>query len=283
VPIDPTAATPADPTVAAEPGAAAPAADGTTSGPTGAAWVIELKGYHYYNSDLQNGGANHVRNTLLKNLQSGAVTLPIDHGRQTYQFTMQELGIQFPILLMDEGKPMPVVVPNPDFDPKTQQVPGAGFGAESMPGFSGGVMPGGPGMSGYGGGLVPGQTGAEGEKKKEDEIPPTFKVSRYSFVVQFCWQPKRISERIKAREEKMKAQAAALTAGEGAGGAAALEAAPPAEAVPAAAPPVVPPAAAPPDAGAGVAPPGAIPPAAEPPGAVVPNAIAPANEAGKAP
>lgn len=196
---------------------AAPAAGAGEAGPgpTGPGWVIELKGYHYYTSDLRYGGAVHVRNTLLKNLQNGVVKLPVDHGRAEEEFTMKELGIQYPILLMDEGQPKKMWIPNPDFDPKTQGAPGTpGFGMPGGMGMSGMSGSGGMGMSGGFG--APGMTNPndaglteeEKKKKKEEEIPQAFYVGKYSFIVQFCWQPKRLSERMKAREELKKAEAA---------------------------------------------------------------------------
>lgn len=210
-------------------------ADGTAPAgtPTGPGWIIEMGGYHYYNSNITSGGAVHVRNTLLRNLRDGKVQLPIDHGRKIETFTMQELGILFPILAMDEGQPRKVQVPNPDYDPKSSLGMLGGMGmpgmGEGMPGgmMPGGMMPGGMmpgGMAGGmpGGGLPGGASmgfgrpsspaagenrAAKGDANKESETPPFFTVNKYSFVIQFCWQPKRISERLKAREELQKAAA----------------------------------------------------------------------------
>ncbi len=243
-------------------GATTPAADATAApgaGPTGPGWVIELKGYHYYNSNIEFGGAVHVRHTILKNLQNGTVTLPIDHGTKGREFTMQELGILFPILAIDDGQPRKVQVANPDYEPKNQGGAG-GFGFSGPMGSDSGI-PGGVGLgslpgsgnSGFGP-AVPGNE-ADANKKKEEEVPPLFNVAKYSFVIQFCWQPKRISERLKAQEEKKKAADAAQAANAGA------EAATP--------PAVAPPSAGPPGAG----PPGTIPTGTAPPGVVPPGTI----------
>jgi type IV pilus assembly protein PilM len=222
----------ADPAVKTESAPAAPAADaaaGAVTGPTGPGWIIELRGYHFYNSNTKVYGAVHVRNTILKNLRDGVVTLPVDHGERLEQFTMPELGILFPILVMDDGQPRKEKVPNPDFDPKSA-VAGMGDAGSMGMGMSGAggmaSMPSsGFGNSGFGS-SGPGAPGAAADptKKKEDEIPPFFTVPKYSFVIQFCWQPKRISERMKARQ--LKAEAAAQPASEGTATPAPAESAP---------------------------------------------------------
>ncbi|MFN0021014.1 MAG: pilus assembly protein PilM, partial [Pirellulaceae bacterium] len=289
-------------------------------GPTGPGWIIEMSGYHYFNSNIKSGGAVHVRNTLLRNLREGKVQLPIDHGRKSETFTMEELGILLPILAMDDGQPRKVQVPNPDFDPKSMNMmgmpgmaggmgdggmgmpgmgmPGMGMPGMGMPGMSasGGMMPGGAGGYGRpaGGGENGNQTGDDAKKLKENETPPFFTVNKYSFVIQFCWQPKRINERLKAREEKLKAAAAAAAAATDAGTDAAADGVPadgapvegaPADGAPAAAgaPAAGAPAAGAPAAGApaAVAPAAGVPADGLPAGAAPDGGAAPINEAGK--
>jgi type IV pilus assembly protein PilM len=102
------AATPAvgDPTATGDPAAAAgdPAATGEAPpvGPTGEGWVIQLTGHHYHNADQRNQGAVFIRNTLLKNLETKKITLPVFGAEGQVQmetFTMQELGIDYPVLV----------------------------------------------------------------------------------------------------------------------------------------------------------------------------------------
>ena len=49
------------------------------------------------------GGANHVRDTLLKQLDEGFVDVPMGPGQPNARFTMKELGIEFP----DPGRQSP--------------------------------------------------------------------------------------------------------------------------------------------------------------------------------
>jgi hypothetical protein len=143
------------------------------------------------------------------------VTLPIDYeGQQLDTFTMKEMGIQFPVLASDGGQPQPMNVRNPDYEPPR----GMPQGAEIDPALLG--MPGIPGIPGFSGGVFPpasvsksgtGATGANGKGAADDaavkENLPFFQVKRYDFIVQFCWKEKRLSERLKEREELRKKQA----------------------------------------------------------------------------
>ena len=322
--------------------AAAPAADAATGtgdgtsapGPTGAGWVIELSGFHYYDpADRRTSAADHVRNTLLRNLEDGTIDLPVDNGARVERFTFKELGISFPILAIDGGAARSVQVRNPDHEGDTTGTGlmggYGGAGGEGAPPMGGmmpmGAMPGMGGMPAMGGmypGMPGGATGAGGKKKakdgkdkdkaakdgdskdakkdtkkdgnaategEDDDTPAFFNVKKYTFVVQFCWQEKTLSERLKARMEELKKQQEAAGTAAGAEGtpAAAAEsgAAKPAAAggtPPAATPPAAtPPAAATPAAPAG-APPAGTPAAATPP-AAAPAAPAPAPAAAPAP
>jgi type IV pilus assembly protein PilM len=83
-------------------------------GPTGPGWVIELKGFHYYQAPGQSG-ADHVRDTLLAKLENGKVNLPADDSGGLEMFTMKELGITSPILSEDSAKWTAVQVDNPEY------------------------------------------------------------------------------------------------------------------------------------------------------------------------
>jgi type IV pilus assembly protein PilM len=161
----------------------------TDTGPTGPGWVFELTGYHYFNSPKRMGseGSNHVRKTLITNLMKLPVPLP-DKDGNIIAFTPDELGLRYPLLLNDD-KPQLVKIPNPDFDPET------------MGGPMGGAAPIG---AGFGGGE---EAGRAGVALPEGMEPPTLDVLRHDFIVQIVWQPNSITERLKAREEKAKAEA----------------------------------------------------------------------------
>lgn len=269
-------------------------------GPQGPGWVIEIKGYHYYNSDRRTGGATHVRNTLLRNLEDGSVDLPVDNTGRLVRFSLKELGIAYPILAMDEGQPRKVKVPNPEYVGR----PGAtGYAGGMYEGYEGGEeeeMGGyggyGPGMLGGPGGLrmTPGMGPTAGKKKEgeeeteEEEQPPFFEVPKYSFLVQFCWQERPLSERLKLREERRKQLEAAKQAAEAAAaeggpeGETVSEPAPDTPAAPAAPAPAAPAPAAPGPATAPAVPPTTAPgtPAAGPTGATPTGPAPPAPTGG---
>jgi len=161
----------------------------TDAGPSGPGWVFELTGYHYFNSPKRMGseGSNHVRKTLITNLLKLPVPLP-DKDGNIIAFTPDELGLRYPLMLNDD-KPQLVKIPNPDFDPETMGGPMGGAAALG---------------SGFGGGDEAGRAGAVLPEGME---PPTLDVLRHDFIVQIVWQPNSITERLKAREEKAKAEA----------------------------------------------------------------------------
>ena len=231
------AAAPAASDQPADAAAATPAEGeaGTGSGPSGPGWVVEVQGFHYYNKSLRTGGAVHLRNTLLRNLDRGSVLLPITRdGSQSRLFTMKELGISFPILAIDSGEPQPVKVRNPDFEGSATGSAGDGYaggmGGPAGMGMAGGMgIPGGMGMPtapGLGGPGLPGAAGAASgtagtggaadaaSGKKADTTPPLLNVLKHSFTVQFVWQEKRLTDRLQeiAERERAAAEAAQLAA-----------------------------------------------------------------------
>ena len=304
-------ANPADPAAAAAAGAAPAAEEETVEGPTKDGWVVEIRGYHYFNGNPQTSGRTHVLNTLLRRLETGVVRLPgdPDEGREPPEFTMKELGIMFPTLILDDRIDLNYKIPNPLFA-VTAEAGGAGaMGAGGMPGGmapgglgAGGMMPGmmpggkgGPGagtMGAFGGpgaGKAPGKGPAEKGKGKNDPPPEpeSFDAPRYAFTIQFVWQPVPLSKRLQLKREaaeKLRAEReAAIAAGQpvpgdaaaGQQGNAPAPVNPAGNAVPAAANPAAPnPAAANPAAPNPAAPnPAAANPAAANP--AVPNPAAP--------
>jgi type IV pilus assembly protein PilM len=145
-------------------------------GPTGPGWVFELHCYHYYNSPKNMGleGSNHVRNVMTTKFLDNTVVLPIGKdatGKEQFDtFTLQEMGISYPLLL-DDNDPTMSVVANPDYDEDAAM-----------------------------------KAAAAGEPLKPGEgfEPPTLSVQRLDFVFQFVWQEKTRTERIKAKEEARK-------------------------------------------------------------------------------
>lgn len=205
-----------DPTVVegetTEAAAAEDVAAAGAEGPSGPGWVIELKGYHYYNHrslGRNERGANHVRFSFLKELEEGTIELPdgtmnADNTPRLETFTMKELGIQFPLLLSDEGEPQTVNVPNPDVS-ATQSGPSNMLSMQGGGGFAGMDDEGeeGNGFESGGAQMIPGAVpGATATEDDEPAVPTTFQVRRYSFTIQFCWQEKRLSDRLIALQER---------------------------------------------------------------------------------
>ena len=121
-------------------------------------WVIEIGGYHYYNTTPGHVGPDHVWRTLLNNLENGSVELPIDENGTMGSFTMKEMGISYPILSEDSGQPKMTKVDNPDY--------------------------------------------RSDEATSPTENPFSFDVPKYDFKIQFCWQPKLLTERLNPPSEE---------------------------------------------------------------------------------
>lgn len=190
--------------------------------PTGPGWVVELKGYHYFNGTEKKGyeGAAHVSNYLIEFLENGTVQLPGDKPGTKKEVTMYDLGIRRPVLRNKDDRPNYAYrVPNPEYLKILEErgiKPSTGLGsAGGKPSFGGAGKPsfggtgGGGGASGAGtmeeesggsgantGGGAGGAGGnappAPGESIKDAEgkdVPPDFEAPRFEFVIQFAWKP----------------------------------------------------------------------------------------------
>jgi hypothetical protein len=121
------------------------------TGPEGPGWVIELRGYHFFNEDPETWAGTHVRDTLLKNLREGTISLPTELGQAMEEFTMEELGIGYGILAVERLIDHNHRMPNPYYEPPAG-VPG-GMGTGMTPGLEG--LGGLGGLGGFGGGQLP--------------------------------------------------------------------------------------------------------------------------------
>jgi type IV pilus assembly protein PilM len=191
--------------------------------PTGPGWVIELRGYHYYNGTEKKGfeGAAHVTNYLIEFLENGSVMLPGEKPGTKKEMSMFDLGIRRPVLRNKDDRPNYAFrVPNPDYfkileergiAPPTGLGGGGGKpsfgGSSSKPSFGGTGGGGGGGGAGLMseddgssnatgfGGLLGGNTGAAqnpAEPIKDaagNVVPVDFEAPRFDFVVQFAWKP----------------------------------------------------------------------------------------------
>jgi type IV pilus assembly protein PilM len=171
-------------------GEKAPETIATDTGPTGAGWVFELRGYHYYNSPKRMGseGSNHVRKYLITNLMRKPIQLPDAQGNML-TFTPEEMGLKYPFIL-DDYKPVLTRIPNPDYDP---EVIAAALAKAQTPDATGRLptttKPPAPGF-------LPDGTKME---------PSTLEVLRHDFTIQIVWQEKLLADRLKERKEKEEA------------------------------------------------------------------------------
>ncbi len=157
------------------------------TGPEEDGWVIQLKGYHYYNSPKHKGeeGSQHVRKYLTTAFREKPITL-IDPQGNPITFTPEEFGFSYPILLND-NQPQLVQVPNPDYDPVAA--------------------------------MTAMQLRADGDEDVEVETQ-FLEVLRLDFVFQVVWKESVLSERIEAKrlaEEEAAAQAELEGTGDGSG------------------------------------------------------------------
>ncbi len=165
-------------------------AEATGGALTGPGWVVQLTGHHYHNADSTNERGEFVKNTLIKNLEEGTVSLPDGPEGALVDVPMQDLAISHAWLVRDQKLSEELIDPE-----AITQDPSAGGGY-------------GRGGEGYGG------RGAGGQPGADDKM---IKLSRYDFIVQFVWQPKTRAQRAelaaaRAEAEKAAAEAAAAAA-----------------------------------------------------------------------
>jgi type IV pilus assembly protein PilM len=197
--------------------------------PTGPGWVVELRGYHYYNGTEKKGteGAAHVTNYLIDFLENGKVTLPSDKPGEMKEISMYDLGVRRPVLRNKDARPdYKYRVRNPEYDRIlvergiTPPSAGGALGGGGKPSFGGtggkpsfgGTGGGGGGGSGAGtmmeeegsggnlagGGFGGGALGGGAAPMNPSEpikdaagnlVPMDFEAPKFEFVVQFAWKP----------------------------------------------------------------------------------------------
>jgi type IV pilus assembly protein PilM len=196
--------------------------------PTGPGWVIEIKGYHFYNGTEKKGreGAAHVTNHLVEFLENGTVKLPGDKPGEVREVSMYDLGVRRPVLRNRTAQPNRLhKISNPEYFRLMEERglrPPAGFGSggggPSLTGSGGGAFGGGPSLGaggaagggsepesggglGAGGGVAggggPAGGGASGggtalpelKDAQGNVVPPDFPAPKFDFVVQFAWKP----------------------------------------------------------------------------------------------
>ena len=163
-----------------------------------AGWIVELKAKHYFNKDARHRGQQYVRETLLRRLRPDVtVQLPVmavgDDETKMADFTIEQMGIFFPLIAADEG-PVLESIKNPNWVPPMFEDDEEEAAAD-----------------GAGGRRPRRRPPPRDETPKEDpDNPREFKVYVYNFTLQFAWIPRRASE----RDQKIGAAGEAPVVGE---------------------------------------------------------------------
>jgi type IV pilus assembly protein PilM len=150
--------------------------------PEGAGWVIQMEGYHYFNGPDKAGaeGAAHVRKYLIDHLQVGEIELPGPNGEPT-KYSLKELGVSFPVIAKEVLNDPNHTLPNPEFKRVSSKLAPSGGGEDG-------------GGDGTGYGASSGKITIVKDENGKD-VPSAFKAPKCSFVVEFAWQEKTLSDR----------------------------------------------------------------------------------------
>ena len=173
-------ATPAAPAAPAPDAAAAPPVEGAAT-PTNSGWIVELRGYHLHNGTPADEGEEFLKRTIIKNLELGKVKLPDGPKGELVEVSMSDLGIKMPVVMTHEKiRTVTYYADTPE---------NAGAAAGPRPAGPEAIGPGAP-------------VGAADQQKK-------FKLRKYLFVIQFCWQPQPRGQRLETAAQKKAAAAGA--------------------------------------------------------------------------
>jgi len=162
--------------------------------PEDGAWVIQLKGYHYFNKDNETGYKSHVQYVLLERLRHSVLAIPTPFG--VTPFSMEQMGIRHIVLVdtKDEGEVrIGASTGNNGFGGGTGGT--GGFGGDPSGGTSGTDPTG-----GFGGEPAGGATGDNGAAPATEEAKE-YTARKFSFTIQFVWEPNEVTERFKLKEE----------------------------------------------------------------------------------
>ena len=138
---------------------------------TGPGWVIEIKGYHFYNGIKGEEGQEHVQNYLINFLLNGSIPLNLEDKTgiappegaplvPAGHVAIRDLGIRLPIVRYAPLIDSKFKVPNPAYWTLLQEQRLAAGGTGGMGGGPGGMGGGAGGMGGMAGG--PGGIGGMG-------------------------------------------------------------------------------------------------------------------------
>jgi type IV pilus assembly protein PilM len=172
------------------------------AGPTGTGWVIEFRGHHFFNDDPDTAGKVHLYNTLIDFLENGSVELanPKDGGTMV-KYSLKELGLSYAIIANDSKNiDMDYRIKNPNA--AASDAGSAGFGN-----FGTGDDDDGGAEAG---GITGGASQSESNDKDEPDIVASYRAPKYDFSVQVVWIENPLTDRLKARAERLAKEAKEL-------------------------------------------------------------------------
>jgi len=199
------------PVAPVEPGQPVPAPPAPPTGPTDSGWLVQIDGYHYFNGADKRGegGADHIRKYLIERLENGYVTVPGPDG-QPAEYTLKEMGISYPLLVMAPELNLDFRIANPDYERLRSSMASplgstplgstplgsTPLGSTPLGSTPLGSMPGGVESSAA--------TNASGVIKDElgNEVPYDFEAPICRFTIQFVWQEKTLADRTWWQEQK---------------------------------------------------------------------------------
>jgi type IV pilus assembly protein PilM len=149
-----------------------------------------MKGYHFHNSDTSNEGREFIEHTLFHELENGVVQLPDGEGGKLIDVSIKDLGISYPVVVTQPR------IRTITFDPDSTDSNASGQSSRMMTSREDRSPRG----------------GTSGTPDQPEQR--SWKLRRYDFVIQFCWQPKtRTLRREKAAAPTEAAPGTASAAG----------------------------------------------------------------------
>ena len=122
----------------------------------GSGWVVEIKGYHYFNGESHKGeeGESHILKYMIEFLNNGSIEIANEKpDEKPISFSMRELGIRLPVVISAPPANTNHRIANPAYLQRLIDLgyaKPAGAGGMGGGGMDGGGMMGGAGMGGAG-------------------------------------------------------------------------------------------------------------------------------------
>jgi type IV pilus assembly protein PilM len=184
---------PKAPTTDTEAPAEGDAAAPVSIGPKGEGFIVEVRGYHFHNNSQkftsEGVTARYVYNNFIKKLEQKIPAFKVRNlatGKEE-MITFADFGISYPVIANETSTATTEQIPNPYTAALT-----AGSGTTTSPLQPRPMTP----------------PGAPGAATKAAPVTDFITAQKYSFIVQFAWQPKTEAQRaVEKAKAKAKAEA----------------------------------------------------------------------------